>query len=77
MANEDVAHATQNFNEIKNEFQLYKRRVQDARDTKEYPDSFSSDKARRDYLKIQHNEAFDERKNLWTLEHFYILGAMN
>lgn len=70
MANEDVAHATQNFNEIKNEFQLYKRRVQDARDTKEYPDSFSSDKARRDYLKIQHNEAFDERKKLMEARTF-------
>jgi hypothetical protein len=64
MANEDVEHANQNFNEIKGEFQLYKRRVQDAHDTKEYPDSFSSDKARRDHLKIKHNEAFDERKKL-------------
>lgn len=64
VVNEDVAHATQNFNEIKSEFQLYKRRVQIAHDTKEYPDSFSSDKARRDFLKIQHNEAFDERKKL-------------
>lgn len=70
MANEDVAHATQNFNEIKNEFQLYKRRVQDAHDTKEYPDSFSSDKARRDYLKIKHNEAFDERKKLMEARTF-------
>lgn len=70
MANEDIEHATQNFNEIKNEFQLYKRRVQDAHDTKEYPDSFSSDKARRDYLKIQHNEAFDERKKLMEARAF-------
>lgn len=70
MANEDVAHATQNFNEIKSEFQLYKRRVQIAHDTKEYPDSFSSDKARRDYLKIKHNEAFDERKKLMEARTF-------
>lgn len=70
MANEDVERATQNFNEIKSEFQLYKRRVQDAHDTKEYPDSFSSDKAKRDYLKIQHNEAFDERKKLMEARAF-------
>ena len=70
VVNEDVAHATQNFNEIKSEFQLYKRRVQIAHDTKEYPDSFSSDKARRDFLKIQHNEAFDERKKLMEARAF-------
>ena len=70
MANEDVERATQNFNEIKSEFQLYKRRVQDAHDTKEYPDSFSRDKTRRDYLKIEHNEAFDERKKLMDARAF-------
>lgn len=70
MANEDVERATQNFNEIKSEFQLYKRLVQHAHDTKEYSDSFSSDKAKRDYLKIQHNEAFDERKKLMEARAF-------
>ena len=64
IANEDVEQANQTFNEVKGEFQRYKRRVQDAHDTKEYPESFSSDKVKRDHLKIKHNEAFDERKKL-------------
>lgn len=63
-ANETVRCANEDFNNLKEEYQLYNSRVQVAHDSKEYPDTFANDKAQRNRLKTKLNEAFEDKKAL-------------
>ena len=63
-ANEVVKCATEAFNDLNEEYQPYKRRVQIARDTKEYPETFSNDNAQRKRLAPKITAAFEDKKAL-------------
>ncbi|OTG74692.1 hypothetical protein B9T38_00165 [Acinetobacter sp. ANC 4218] len=70
IANSAVDDANRDFNDIKEEFKLYKDLVKIAHDTKVYSDSFSSDKAKRDQLKKRHDEAYNKRQELKAARSF-------
>lgn len=67
IANSAVDDANRDFNDIKEEFKLYKDLVKIAHDTKVYSDSFSSDKAKRDQLKKGMTKLIIKDKNLKQL----------
>lgn len=63
-ATEIINCATEVFCDLNNEYQPYKRRIQAAHDTKEYPDSFAKDKAEKNRLAPLVKAAFEDKKEL-------------
>ena len=61
-AKEVVKSASEKFNNLNNEYQPYKRRVQAAHDSKEYPDTFANDNAQRKRLAPMVTAAFEDKK---------------
>lgn len=69
-ANEIVKRATETFNILNDEYQPYKRRVKAARDSNEYPDTFSNDNAQRKRLAPMVTAAFEDKKAIFDARAF-------
>jgi hypothetical protein len=69
-ANESVKCATQVLNDLNEEYQPYKRRVQEARDSNKYPDTFANDNVQRKRLAPKVTAAFADKKALIEARNF-------